>query len=156
MLIKARMRVGAAWSDACILDISTHGLKVQSAAPPPRGAYLELKRGARTIIGRVMWSEQQRFGLSSQDPLDVEAIICQPDGAAGPSADCPVAAPTSDRRAVARAHDRTLQRSRQWSRAFEFLCVALLGLSGCVIAFGAVEKLFARPLAIVGQGLTAK
>ena len=156
VLIKARIRVGAVWSDACILDISKRGLMAQSDSPPPAGAYLELKRGARIIIGRVMWSKERRFGISTQDPLDVEAIIGQPDGGAGPNADRPVAAAAVDQHAAARAHERALQRSRQWSRAFEFLCVALLGLSGCVIVFGAVEKLFARPLAIVAQGLSVK
>ena len=150
------MRIGAAWSDACILNISTRGLMIQSAAPPPPGAYLELRRGARIIIARVMWSKHHRSGLSTQDPLEVEAIIDQPDGAGEPISDHSVAAPELDRRAIARAHDRALQRSRQWSRAFQFLCVALLGLAGCVIAFGAVEKLFARPLAIIAQGLAAK
>jgi hypothetical protein len=81
VLIRARMRISAGWNDACILDISERGLMIRAgSAPPRRGSCVELRRGARIIIGRVMWAKQDRFGLSTQDKLDVESIIAVPDG----------------------------------------------------------------------------
>ena len=75
------MRVGAAWHDVCILDISSRGLALQTADPPPRGSYLEVRRGRHVIVARVVWADQQRLGVLSQDPLAIDAIIGEPDGA---------------------------------------------------------------------------
>ena len=150
------MRVGSAWHDACILDISSRGLMVQAATPPEKGSYLELRRGARIIIGRVVWSSNHRFGLSTQDTLETEAIIANPDGDLESADPGDGTAPAIDRRAVAREQQRAFDRSRQVSRAFEFCCVALLGISGCVIAFSAVGEFFGAPLAVVTERLAAK
>ena len=152
VLIRARMRISAGWNDACILNISERGVMVRAASPPPRqGSYVELRRGARIIIGRVMWAKQDRFGLTTQDELDVDSIIAVPDGD-GDDASSSAIAEVLDRRAVARPAT-VLARSRHWSRAFEFTCITIFAVAGCVVAFGAVTQLFAGPMAAVEQGL---
>ena len=149
------MRISAGWNDACILNISERGLMIRAASAPPRhGSYVELRRGARIIIGRVMWANQDRFGLSTQDQLDVESIVAAPDGDGTGAASSSALTVEFDRRATVR-HATVFERSRQWSRAFEFACITIFAVAGCVVAFGAVTQLFAAPMAAVEQGLGA-
>jgi len=75
------MRVGSAWNDVSIVDISSRGLALHAADPPPRGSYLEVRRGRHVIVARVVWAQQQKLGLRRQDPLAIDAIISEPDGA---------------------------------------------------------------------------
>ena len=150
------MRVGGTWADACILNISSRGVMIQSAAPPPRGTYLELRRGARVIIGRVMWDKKHRCGIATQERLDVDAILAGPDGAEPADGASPATAPKPDRRSASRAHAQAFERSRQTSRAFEFVCIAIFGAAGCLLAFTAVERVFAVPLMIIDEGLAAR
>src|SRR5512141_1251257 len=86
VMLKARLRIGAAWRDACILDLSTRGLMIQANEPLRGGSYIEIRRGQHVIIARVMWTRDRRCGLLTQDPLSTEAIIAEPDRsqAAGP------------------------------------------------------------------------
>ncbi|MBA3510471.1 MAG: PilZ domain-containing protein [Sphingomonas sp.] len=150
------MRVGAGWDDARILNISLRGLMIQAESPPPkRGSYVELRRGPRIIIGRVVWANQHRFGLWTQDPLDVESIIALPAGDTkeGASSSATVAV---ERRSVVRRNSAAFERSRQWSRAFEFVCITVFAVTGCLVAFGAVAQLFVVPLAAVEQGFKAR
>jgi hypothetical protein len=153
VLIRARMRISAGWNDACILDISERGLMIRAeSVPPRRGSCVELRRGARIIIGRVMWAKQDRFGLSTQDKLDVESIIAVPDGDGTEDASSAAVAEPFDRRATARPAT-AFERSRQWSRAFEFACITIFAVAGCGVAFAAVTQLFAAPMAAVELGL---
>ena len=155
VLIRARVRISAGWNDACILNISERGLLIRAAsAPPTRGSYVELRRGARIIIGRVMWATQDRFGLATQDELDVDSIIAVPDGESG-DASSPAIAEAFDRRGVVRPA-AVHERSRHWSRAFEFACITIFAVSGCVVAFSAVTQLFAAPMAAVEMELSRR
>lgn len=54
VLAKARMRDGSAWSDVCLVNLSSRGAGLQCAAPPSTGTYVEIKRGSNVlIVGRV-------------------------------------------------------------------------------------------------------
>ena len=155
VLIPARMRISAGWNDACILNISERGLMIRAAsAPPRRGSCVELRRGARIIIGRVMWAEQDLVGLSTQDVLDVESIVAVPDGGGAEDASSSAIADTFERRATVRPAT-VAERSRQWSRAFDFACMTIFAVAGCVVAFGAVTQLLAAPMAAIELGLAA-
>jgi hypothetical protein len=156
VLIPARVRISAGWNDACILNISERGLMIRAAsAPPRRGSCVELRRGARIIIGRVMWAEQDRVGLATQDVLDVESIIAVPDEDTA-RAGSPSAIPASfDRRATGRPA-AAFDRSRHRSRAFDFACLTIFAVAGCVVAFGAVTQLLAAPMAAVEFRLGAQ
>ncbi|MGI8612102.1 MAG: hypothetical protein ACR2KH_07535 [Sphingomicrobium sp.] len=127
-----------------------------ASRPPQRGSYVELRRGARIIIGRVMWAKEDRFGLSTQDQLDVESIIAVPDGGADSTGSSPASVASYERRSAVRRHATAFERSRQWSRAFEFMCITVFAVAGCMVAFGAVTKLFAAPMAAVEQGFEAR
>jgi hypothetical protein len=151
VMIKARMRVGAAWQDACILDMSSRGLMIQASDPPPGGSYLELRRGRHVIVARVVWSRDRRAGLRSQDPLPTEAIIAEPDQSAGR----PIA-PGVERRAepaarIVRSTDH--EHSRWRSRAWEFASLAVVGGVLATFAFDAVASALERPMTAVEGAL---
>ena len=101
-----------------------------------------------------MWADQDHFGLSTQDQLDVESIIAVPDGDAVEAASSLAVTAAFDRRSVVRPAT-AFERNRHWSRAFEFICITIFAGAGCVVAFGAVTQLFAAPMAAVELGLGA-
>ena len=151
VMIKARMRVGAAWHDACILDMSSRGLMIQASDPPPGGSYLELRRGRHVIVARVMWTRDRRAGLRSQDPLPTEAIISEPDFSSGP----PIIAGV-ERRAepLARARPAPQHEHSRWrSRAWEFASLAFIGGVLATFAFDAVANALERPMTAVEGAL---
>lgn len=75
VVMKVRMRAGAKQMDACIRDVSRRGLLVQADAPPGRGAVIEINGEFPPIIGRVMWTNGRRFGVQTQDRIDIAALI---------------------------------------------------------------------------------
>jgi hypothetical protein len=150
-MIKARMRSGASWSDACILNLSSRGMLVKAPVSPTRGSYLEIRRGAYVIVARVVWSDADRFGVQTQDPVPAEGLINHPDrpaavvqkGQAG----------FVERRTAARPRAEQHEASRRRASAWEFGAIALLGAVGAIAALGAVGELLARPLAMVETAL---
>ncbi len=154
VMIKARLRDGAAWRDAMILNLSTRGLMIKAEQPPPDGAYLELRRGRHVIIARVMWRRDRLCGLRAQDALPTEAIIAEPDVSAGR----PIV-PGAERRTatIARTPRPTAHEQSRWrSRAWEFATLAAVGVSCAGLAYGAVAHALGAPLAAVGSALAAK
>lgn len=75
VLLRVRMRAGGLPTDACIRDISSRGLLVQTAAPPSRGTTIELNGPFRPIVARVVWTSDGRFGVRTQDIIDVSALL---------------------------------------------------------------------------------
>jgi hypothetical protein len=153
VMITARIRVGAVWQDASILNISTRGLMVQALRPPQRGAYVEIGRGRHVIVARVAWVEQHRVGLRSQDQLPVDAIIA---GVGDVAADAPAGDRPVELRSVARSTDVRQNVSRWRARAFEFACIGAMGVAGSVVAFDAVVTMFNGPLHAVTDALAAR
>lgn len=146
VLIPARLRVGARWIDARILNISSRGLMLHTGDPPPRGSYLEVRRGGHTIVARVMWAEDGKLGVRSQDVIAAEALIRDLD---------PVGTsfPVVERRAAPRSRDSAHETSRWRGRSVEFIAIAMFGAVLGAAAFDTVAALFARPLAAVGEAL---
>src|SRR5579872_7025211 len=75
VVLPARMRAGAQWSDASILNISSRGLMIHSGRAGPTGSTLELRRGSHVIIAKVMWRDGSRAGLRSDARLPMEDIL---------------------------------------------------------------------------------
>ena len=157
VLIRARMRIGASWRDVSILNISSRGLMIHSAQPPSQGAYLEVWRGRHAIIARVVWAREQRFGVRTQDPLSVEAIVREPDKSA-PDARRSQEAPVERRQTGSRARSskERHEHSRMFGRAFEFAFVAIGGLFAALAVYGVVVESLSDPLAEVSGALTAR
>src|SRR4051794_34204558 len=82
LMLPARMRTSAGWSDACILNVSSRGLLVHTRLATPDGATVELCHGEHVIIARVVWRQGPRRlgrGGPGADRADLDA---RPDGSA--------------------------------------------------------------------------
>ncbi len=146
VMIAARMRVGTRWLDARILNISSRGLMLHAEDPPPLGSYIELRRGAHTIVARVMWSGEERVGVMSQDAICADALIRDlPPNSGAQAGEQRRAAP----RATATAHEAI----RSHGRSMDFAAVALLGAALGAGVIGAVENMFGQPMARVDAAL---
>lgn len=148
-MIKARMRAGASWSDACILNMSSRGMLVHAPTVPSRGSYLEIRRGGYVIVARVVWANDNRFGVQTQDVVPADDLIRDPDGAV--QAVRKDAAGFVERRAVPRQRHES---SRWRGRALEFGTFAMLGGIAATLMLGAMGELLARPLALVETALS--
>lgn len=150
-MISARMRAGAAWGDACILNLSSRGMMVRSANVPRRGSYLELRRGAHVIVARVVWSSQDRFGAQTQDPVPVDGLILDPEGTYIP--------PKSngsgfvERRSAPRPSKERHEHSQRRARAIEFGTFLLLGAVATALVGEAVAHALGEPLTAVNAAL---
>lgn len=153
VMISARLRHGTAWSDARILNISSRGLLVRAQQSPRRGSYVELYKGQHRIIARVVWTQDERFGVHTQDWLPVDSITMgiEPPPAAAPAAGSVERRLRSREATAAERHEQ----SRRRSRAIEFLCIAAVGVAVAAFAFDAIGQTLARPLAEVSQRLVA-
>ena len=144
VMIKARVRAGASWNDALILNMSSKGLLVRSSQMVNRGSYLEIRRGPHVIVARVIWSASDRFGLQTQDPVPAADLIRDPDGVDPRKK--PVGEGLQDRRSVPRPLEVRHESSRQRGRAMELLAVSLVcGIVALMIA-NAIAEVVAKPL----------
>lgn len=146
-MIAARMRHGNAWSDASILNISSRGLLLHATPPPARGTYVEVRRGAHVIVGRVIWANADRFGLRAQDRLAIDSLVANASPGSAPANDS--GRPTTDRRALPRPERLEWRhaQSRETGRALQFACIAGFGLVLAACAFEAVSDTLSRPMA---------
>lgn len=142
------MKVGAGWDDTCILNISSSGLMLQSAHPPRRGSYLEIRRGALIIIAKVMWSESHRFGVKTQDALPIDAIVG--DGAAPQHGE---GMRVGERRSSPRAALPTEQRCRHGGRLMEYGFVIALGVASAGLVATEVHALLSAPVSQIAIAL---
>lgn len=149
VMIKARMRAGASWSDACILNMSSRGMLVHAPTAPARGAYLELRRGGYVIVARVVWANDNRFGVQTQDVVPADDLIRNPDGAGQSIA--PQQSGFVERRAAPRQRHEA---SRWRARAVEFGTFALLGGVAATLMLGAMSEVLAHPMELVETALS--
>jgi hypothetical protein len=154
VMIKARMRDGACWNDALILNMSRRGLMVRSDRSPGRGAFLEIRRGAHVIVARVIWSGADRFGVQTQDPVPTNELVA--DSAAPAAGRGKAESGCHDRRANRRSAREHHESSRQWGRGAEFAAMALAwGLAAVLIA-SIIGELVAKPIEAAQQALAAR
>ena len=78
VVLPARMRLGSAWSDACILNISSHGMMIQASRGVPQGITIELQRGEYVVLAHVVWRYGARAGLQVEERLAVEPPHAEP------------------------------------------------------------------------------
>jgi hypothetical protein len=153
VLIRARMRAGAAWSDACILNMSPRGLGLQAPTAPPKGSYVKLRRGAHVLVGRVIWSKYHRFGVRTQDRVPLERLIKEPENASADMASARAASEFTERRAARRPASARHDDSRMVGRMLQFGSVVVLGACAALIASGGVGSALAEPLSRISTAL---
>ena len=153
VMIQARMRDGALWSDALILNVSSRGLLIRSDQPPSRGSYLEIRRGGYVMVARVVWSNAGRIGVQTQDVISAECLISDPVGAAIPASSS--ATNQVERRAAPRATQVRHDSSREKARAIEFAAISLT-CAGVAILIGiAMIEVVAKPVRVAQTTLEA-
>ena len=153
VVIDASLRSDSSWSPACIVDIAERGLAIRTAEPPEPGAYVEVRRGAHVIIGRVAWSKGHRFGIRTQDTLAVDAVVDDAAAADANGRRPRAAAIAADWRADRRPIERNAQRNRYVGRAIQFGFIAMLAMVTAGIAFEAVRQTMAQPILSVTAAL---
>jgi Flp pilus assembly pilin Flp len=143
VLIRATMRADGLPMDVCIRDLSTRGMLLQASAPPPRGTYVEIDCASFSIVARVIWRKDRRFGLESRERINVRAL------AGGPSPD-PLPSRTARRpkRAAARAGG-----SRTFARKIEFAVIAAGALALIAVLGATAFETLSHPFANVSTTL---
>lgn len=152
VLLRARMRAGGPKVDICIRDLSTRGMLVQSAAPPPRGTYVEIVCDGLPIVGKVVWSGDRRFGVATRDAMDVDVVVAELGGGAMVRTSAAALKAGAKSKAVSRSTGtalvvRTSDQSQAWGRAMQFAGVA--AASGAA-AFGIAYTLHDRLSGVFG------
>ena len=150
VFVPARMRVGSAWSDVCIRNVSSRGMMLQSDSPPPRGSYVEVRRGTQVVIGRAVWVGGRALGVRTQDRVPIEAIVNEPRRTAAPSEGERRA--DRDRTAAVDAAKRAA-RSQRFASAFQFAVIAVAGLGAAGLAATKVYEVLSRPAIAIQAAL---
>ncbi|QIL03102.1 hypothetical protein G7078_10145 [Sphingomonas sinipercae] len=155
VLVRARMRVGGAWHDACIVNVASRGLGLQAARPPQRGDYVEICRGVHVVIGQVVWRSDRRFGVRTQGTIPIYSLINEPDRSALPAESAPAHVLPRERRRASRS-SFAAESSGHRGRAMQFATIAL-GAACVALSLGAVARdALARPLAAVNSALARR
>jgi hypothetical protein len=144
VVVPARLRHGAAWTDACILDISSRGLMIHTGRQIAKGTQVEVRRGDHVIIARVIWRDGGRAGLRAEDRVPIEDIM-----RLGQSPALRLTAGPAKRR----KRPRPQELSRLQGRAMEFGTVIAIGASLALAGVSMVQAAFARPVEMVSAAL---
>lgn len=151
VLVRARMRTGSRWTDVTIHNISSRGMMVETEHPPDPGTYIEIRRGAEVVIGRVVWRITRNFGILAQDRIDIDAIIRDP-GPEGMQRTAARGGPTRGSPALARRRTTLADmayradRSRYVSSFLQYALLVAAGLAAAGFAAGEVYNLLTRPM----------
>ena len=144
LLVPARVRDCAGWSDACIVNISSRGLMIRSSRPIAPDSEVEIWSGDHAIAARVVWRDGARAGLRSEEPIPVEQILT-----VGSAPALQLAAPPKTKP----RHQGSEERSRLRGRTMEFVATVAIGAAFALAGLSMVGEAFARPLAIVSAAL---
>lgn len=156
VLVPCRVKSAGGWSDACIHNISSHGLLVGLDDAPATGTYIDIRRGTLVIVGRVVWSKLGFIGVRTQDVVSVTAVVSEPRRGRPEIPDTKM--PAADRRTHARLAaqgriGREVERSRQRAMAFQFAALSIGGAGVAIFAAMEVRQALASPMAMVGAAL---
>jgi len=124
------MRIDGYWADVQILDASSRGFLIHAAHSPPRGSYIELYRGRRRYVARVVWQTNQRCGVRTQDALSVDDLIKPPETQTASIASNEPAVERRERRRVSESIKQRGQSSRHIGRMVEYASIVGLGGAG--------------------------
>ena len=133
VFFRARMRAEGAFSDVCIRNISSRGMLLQTAVPPSRGSYVEIFCQRHTIVARVVWVQDRRFGVYTREKMDVGAVLGE--GGSVDRRSPNQTSPNLGRRAT--DVQQRFERSRRFSAIFEF--GSLIAGSTALAMFAAIS-----------------
>lgn len=140
VFLRARMRAGSAPMDICIRNISSRGMLIQAADPPPRGTYIEVLLPAHSIVARVAWTKARHFGVHTRTPIDVNAFIGHAIIGGSPSttaASSSAASFKAERQTMVDTEQRW-ERSRRFSAILEFGFFIICSAAAAVVTIGTI------------------
>jgi hypothetical protein len=151
VLVRARMRAGADWTDVVIHNMSSRGLLASSSPVCRPGTVVEIRRIHHVVVGRVVWQNGAFFGVRTQDPIDIQGIVTAKPPAHKPQRSD---AGGDDRRAVRRVPVAEREaRSRRFASAFQFVVMIVAVGAAALFAAQEVGSVLSRPFAAVGAAL---
>lgn len=151
--LQARLRNAGGWTDATICNVSPRGLMLKCIDPPLRGAFVEVRRNDCSVVGLVRWSAGGRFGLRSQDVIDLVALSqdlgARPNGANRRGHKRDLDAPRDPRQLAARE-----LRSHLFAHYANWLIIAMAGMLAAAVVVETAASVFgsATQQARVGMG----
>jgi hypothetical protein len=145
--LSVRFKTDNGWGDAQIRNISTGGMMAVCERPPRRGTYVEFRRGDSIIIGRVMWTCDDRFGLKSQDKINLQSLTASISQAANDSEERRTRDRAREQLSVSRqSAEEMAARSAILSRAFQFITIAVIAGAAVMILADSAYDTISRPL----------
>jgi len=154
--ISVRFVADAGWADAEIQNVSSSGLMAVSPCPPSQGSYVEIRREGYSIVGRVVWSSSNSFGLQAREKI-VLAELARPRPQREARSGERRKQPERREAAALRRPDFAEQAhaSARYGRAFEFVVVStVVGIFAYLVADQAGDVLGA-PLLKIRETLVA-
>ena len=156
VLVRARMRCGTGWGDVTIHNMSSRGLLATTAEEHRPGEVIEIRRIHHVIVGRVVWSKGQYFGVRTQDKIDIDGVVSAKPPAQKPGSESDAAGP--DRRSATRVVSvaEREEQSRRFAARFQ-VGIMLLGIAAAgLVAVQYVSGVLSTPLAAVSAALDGK
>ena len=147
VLLAARMRAAAGWTDACILNLCSRGMMINANAAALRSDTIELWHQDHVIVATVVWRKGTKAGLRTENPIPVDEIMAlsrAPSLRLTAEHGQPI-----ERRKRPRSHED----SRTRGRSFEFLSVTIIAVLLASAVFATIEQTFARPLLAIRAAL---
>lgn len=146
--LSVRFKTDTGWSDAQIRNISSNGMMAVCESPPRRGTYVELRRGDSIVVGRVMWTCDDRFGLKSQDKINLQSLTASISQNTKESEERRKRARTGEQlRVSAPSPEELAARSEMVARAFQFITIVVIAGAAVLILADAAYSIFSEPLA---------
>jgi hypothetical protein len=153
VFLAAQLYTDAGCFEATICNIARQGLMVKCADPPSRGAFVELRCGAVNVVGQVMWSNGARFGLRSQDRIDMAALHAARSG----KSKAPGGGKAKQQRVGAIGSSpailATEEQSRHTARLLDWMFIALAGAAAAVFSASLIYSTFRAPMVEVHSAL---
>lgn len=151
VILSVRIRQDTGWKDASLRNLSSRGAMLQMDAPPPKGSFIEIRRGEALMVGQVRWSDGDRCGLRMQDKVPLASLLSpryQP-------ADDLVAAGKVERRAQVRVMSpaEIAERSRYKSALFQRLTLIAGALAAAIFLMTMMMELAGKPMATIAAHL---
>lgn len=152
IMVPVRVRQDARWKDATIRNVSSRGMMLQMNEPPPRGSYIELRRGEIVMIGQIRWARDDRCGVRTQDVVPLSRLT---SGAAPAAAARFREGAVVERRATVRVLSpaEAAERSRIRGALFQKLSLAGAGVVGALILAMLTYGVMSRPFAAIARHL---
>ena len=147
--IPARIRLGERWLDATIMNVSLHGMMLRMTNPPGRGSYIEVRRGAAVVIGRVIWAKDGKCGVRSQDRIDLPAL----NGGDAQAAPAWKAGDADRRASQRRSVEESAAASHAWARRFQFAALIAGIIGGCFLILHSLAETFGSAMSRIAAAL---